>query len=40
VAEESSLIGFDEEKLRAEVDARVARLRAARDGSLPTLDLT
>jgi cytosine/adenosine deaminase-related metal-dependent hydrolase len=40
VAEGSDLVGFDETTLRREVDARVARLRAARDGSVASLDLT
>jgi 5-methylthioadenosine/S-adenosylhomocysteine deaminase len=39
VAEGSTLIGFDEATLRREVDARVARLRAARS-SVVRLDLT
>jgi 5-methylthioadenosine/S-adenosylhomocysteine deaminase len=39
VAQGSDLVGRDEARIRLEVDARVARLRAARDGSVPTLDL-
>jgi len=40
VAEGSRLVGRDEDKIRLEVDTRVARLKAARDGSVATLDLT
>jgi 5-methylthioadenosine/S-adenosylhomocysteine deaminase len=40
VAEGSRLVGRDEGKIRLEVDTRVARLKAARDGSVPNLDLT
>ncbi len=40
VAEGSDLVGHDEARLRLEVDTRVARLKAARDGSIPTVDLT
>jgi 5-methylthioadenosine/S-adenosylhomocysteine deaminase len=39
VAEGSELVGFDEARLRLEVDGRVARLKAARNGSVATLDL-
>jgi cytosine/adenosine deaminase-related metal-dependent hydrolase len=39
VAQGSDLVGQDEARIRLEVDARVARLRAARDGSIATLDL-
>jgi cytosine/adenosine deaminase-related metal-dependent hydrolase len=39
VAEGSELAGFDEARLRLEVDLRVARLKAARDGSVATLEL-
>jgi 5-methylthioadenosine/S-adenosylhomocysteine deaminase len=40
VAEGSRLVGRDEGRIRIEVDTRVARLKAARDGSVPNLDLT
>ena len=40
VANESDLVGFDESKLRLEVDTRVERLKAARRSSIATLDLT
>jgi cytosine/adenosine deaminase-related metal-dependent hydrolase len=40
VAEGAALVCQDEPRIRREVDARVARLRAARDASIPTLDLT
>jgi cytosine/adenosine deaminase-related metal-dependent hydrolase len=40
VAEGPDLVGHDEARLRLEVDARVARLKAARDGSIPAIDLT
>jgi len=40
VAEGSRLVGRDEDRIRLEVDTRVARLKAARDRTVPTLDLT
>jgi cytosine/adenosine deaminase-related metal-dependent hydrolase len=40
VAEGPDLVGFDEARLRAEVDRRVARLQALRDAAIPTLRLT
>ena len=40
VADGSDLTRQDEARIRTEVDTRVARLKAARDGSVPTLDLT
>jgi 5-methylthioadenosine/S-adenosylhomocysteine deaminase len=40
VADGSDLTGHDEARIRGEVDTRVARLKAARDGSVATLDLT
>jgi cytosine/adenosine deaminase-related metal-dependent hydrolase len=40
VAEGPDLVGFDEARLRAEVDQRVARLQARRDAAIPRLDLT
>ena len=40
VADGCQLVGFDEARLRREVDARVARLRALRAQSVARLDLT
>ena len=40
VASGSDLVGFDEARLKAEVDTRVERLKAARSRSVPSLDLT
>jgi cytosine/adenosine deaminase-related metal-dependent hydrolase len=40
VAEGSNLTGHHETRLRLEIDSRVARLKAARDGSIAKLDLT
>jgi cytosine/adenosine deaminase-related metal-dependent hydrolase len=40
VADGSELAGHDESRIRREVDTGGARLRAARDGSVATLDLT
>jgi 5-methylthioadenosine/S-adenosylhomocysteine deaminase len=39
VADGPDLVDFDEARLRAEIDQRVARLQALRDAAIPNLDL-